>query len=139
MSLYLPVKFNATRYSTSSMTYDKDTFLKTEISIFRIWGILLCMVFCPIMFTPLEVVSEWVTERVLREDKTHITGLKLVTQISWCQMNSEEKNNKLVKKFNVTSWKMACFDRFFWSIFRSSVFTSVLFLLIQIMLPLYFR
>ena len=72
---------------------------------------------------------------------------KLLTQISWCQMNREvvmcnvEGNffwNIFLKKFNVMSWKTTQFDIFLWSIFKSPVFTFV-FLLIKIMIPLYFK
>ena len=42
-----------------------------------------------------EAVSEWVTERLLREDKTHSTGLTLT---SWCQMNRDSHSSPVMHK-----------------------------------------
>ena len=49
----------------------------------------------------------------------------------------EGKPHKSLEKLKITSGKFTFFGHFLWSIFRSSVFTSV-FLLIQMILTLYF-
>ena len=66
-------------------------------------------------------MSEWVTKRVLREDKTHSTGL---TMISCCQMNClghsspvmhkvEGKTHTILEKLKIMSGKSTLFWNFF--------------------------
>ena len=72
-----------------------------------------------------------------------------MTLRSWCQMNHnghsslvkhnvEDKPKEICEKLKITSGKSTLFGHFFWwSIVRSTVFTSV-FLLIHMILPLYY-
>ena len=82
--------------------------------------------------------------------KTKVIALdwQWVTLRSWCQINRngqsspvknkvEGKPHQILGKIMITSGKTTLFGHFLWSIFRSPVFTSV-FLLIQMILPLYF-
>ena len=82
--------------------------------------------------------------------KTKVIALdwQWVTLRSGCQMNRnghnspvkhkvEGKPHKIFEKLKIMSGKSTLFVHFLWSIFRSPVFTSV-FLLIQMILPLYF-
>ena len=65
-----------------------------------------------------EAVSEWVTERVLREDKTHSSGLTVSDPKSWCQINRlghrssvmhnvEGKTQTHLEKLKITTKKYA--------------------------------
>ena len=86
--------------------------------------------------------------RVWQKTKEITMDSQWVIPRSWYQMNRnghsspvkhkvEGKPHKILAKFNITSGKSTLFGHFFRSSFRSPEFTSV-FLLIQIVLPLYF-
>ena len=53
--------------------------------------------FCPGL-PAYEAVIDWVIERVMREDKTHKLYWKLVTLVSWCQINSDVHRSPVMYK-----------------------------------------
>ena len=103
--------------------------------------------YCPLLFYMRPCLNELQKEYCV---KTKVIALdwQWVTLGSWCQMNRkghsspvkykvDGKPHKILEKLKITSGKSTLLDFFLLNIFRSPVFTSV-FLLIQMIVPLYF-